>query len=54
MPMCPCLQGDRAALLREIERLRIELAGMHQGTTEPLIEVRTIQSMSACMTIGDH
>lgn len=32
------VQGDRIAMQREIERLRIELAGMRSGVTEPLVQ----------------
>ncbi|GIL43358.1 hypothetical protein Vafri_1134 [Volvox africanus] len=32
------VQGDRIAMQREIERLRMELAGMRSGITEPLVQ----------------
>ncbi len=31
------VQGDRIAMQREIERLRMELASMRSGLTEPLV-----------------
>ncbi|KAG2499154.1 hypothetical protein HYH03_002736 [Edaphochlamys debaryana] len=32
------VQGDRLAMQREIERLRMELAGVRSGVTEPLVQ----------------
>ncbi|PNH12660.1 Kinesin-like protein KIF15 [Tetrabaena socialis] len=32
------VQGDRLAMQREIERLRVELSGMRSGITEPLVQ----------------